>query len=236
MTWPRFIRLELKRNGIADLFYDAAATSFPRDFKYHSIGALALLLLIVCQPAAAQNTTSEEKPIYVSEIQSRDWFQSLPITSMTLPVGRWLLYNPQNSINAYNLSLTSRSCLKIDFCGYGALALEKSQFTKSISHAPGQLPLEEVIALNSSGWFLTGHTEDLNGKRVIVLEGHDKERNLDLYRLEFNHNPDKSGVCIPATLTFTAPPSEYRQHIMGFKTALKTIRWIENVGIDPSKE
>ncbi|MBP9091942.1 hypothetical protein KBI23_13030 [bacterium] len=187
-------------------------------------------------PPSSRNTPKEEKPIYVSEIQSRDLFQSLPIISMTIPRGRWLLEKlPSGLPNAYNIWLKKDSSITINFGSGGVLEGANSQFKKIISREPSQLTSAEIAYFYPSGSFVAGHTEELNGKRVIVFEGHFKEKNLDIYQLEFNHNPDMSGVCVQAVITFSAPPSQYKQHIKAFKAALKTILWIHKVEIDPSK-
>ncbi len=190
---------------------------------------------IASQPPPSRNTPKEEKPIYVSEIQSRNYFQSLPIISMTIPRGRWLLEKlPSGHFHGYDVTLKKHD-LEINFSSDGVLDGETSQFKKIISREPSQLTSDEIAYFYPSGSFVSGHTEELNGKRVIVFEGRFKDQNLDVYRLEFNHNPDASGVCVPAMITFAAPTSQYKQHIKGFKASLKTIRWIHKVDIDPSK-
>lgn len=186
-------------------------------------------------PPLSRNTPKEEKPIYVSEIQPRDWFEALPVVSMKFPHGRWLLEKLPTAPYAYNVSLKKKPSITINFgCG-GDLEGENSQFRKILSREPSPLTNDEIAYFYPSGSFTAAHSEDLNGKRVIVFEGHFKEKNLDMYQLEFNHNPDMSGVCVQAVITFSAPPSQYKQHIKAFKAALKTIRWIHKVEIDPSK-
>ncbi|MBP9091941.1 hypothetical protein KBI23_13025 [bacterium] len=186
-------------------------------------------------PPPSRNRPKEEKSIYVSEIQSRDLFQSLPIISMTIPRGRWLVEKiPSGHFHGYDVTLKKHG-LEISFSSDGVPDGENSQFKKIINREPSQLTNDEIAYFYPSGSFVAGHTEELNGKRVIVFEGHSKDQNLDVYRLEFNHNPDESGVCVPAMITFIASPSEFKQHIKSVKAALKTIRWIHKVDIDPSK-
>lgn len=186
-------------------------------------------------PPSTRNRPKEEKPIYVSEIQPRDWFEALPIVSMTLPHGPWQLEKLPTAPYAYNVSLKKKPSITINFgCG-GDLEGENSKFRKILSREPSPLTNDEIAYFYPSGSFVAGHSEDLNGKRVIVFEGHFKEKNLDMYQLEFNHNPDAYGVCVQAVITFSAPPSQYKHHIKAFKAALKTIRWIHKVEIDPSK-
>ena len=107
----------------------------------------------------------------------------------------------------------------------GSYFTDDRYFKNILKQEPHELSKEERESICISDSFTNSHTENLNGKRVIVMTGHFDHDNEDVYRMEFNHNREASNTVISGGIEFSAPPAEYKQNLEEMKKAFKTIRW-----------
>ncbi|CAN5360442.1 hypothetical protein BH11CYA1_BH11CYA1_47180 [soil metagenome] len=180
---------------------------------------------------------TEPKPIYVTEIPPLERFQSISVSEMKLPHGRWQYEKvPCGLPGAYNVNLRLKNEPKteINFCSDAVPAGKRSSFMAILAKEPYELSKEEIKTLYPERVFSKIHSEEINGKRVVIFEDHFdlKEEKVDVYQLEFNHNPSNFKIVVPTTITFSAPPALYKRHIKEVKEALQTIKWNEYI-IDP---
>lgn len=177
------------------------------------------------------------KPVFVTEIPPLERFQSISVSEMKLPHGRWQYEKvPCGLPGAYNVKLRSKNDPKteINFCSDAVPAGKRSPFMAILAKEPYELSQEEIKKLYPEKAFSKIHSEEINGKKVVIFEDHFdlKDEKVDVYQLEFNHNPSSFKIVVPTTITFSAPPAQYKRHIKEFKAALQTIKWNEYI-IDP---
>ncbi len=165
-------------------------------------------------------------------------FKSLPFTAMKLPIGIWQYEQLEYaSPYGYHLHFTAKDNPKIElhFSSPGVYFTDESHFKSIIESEPHELSKVELESIGASTSFTKALTENISGKRVIVMFGQYADKNTDLYRIEFNQNPDKSKVLVSATITFAAPPAEYKRYLAEVQKALKTIKWQKQVTLKPTR-
>jgi hypothetical protein len=178
-----------------------------------------------------------QKPVYVTEIPPLERFQCISVSEMKLPHGRWQYEKVACGLpGAYNVNLRLKNepNTEINFCSDAVPAGKRSPFMAILAKEPYELSKEEIKTLYPEKVFSKIHSEEINGKRVVICEGQFdlKGEKVDVYRLEFNHNPSSFKIVVPTTITFSAPPALYKRHIKEVKEALQTIKWNEYI-IDP---
>ncbi len=184
-------------------------------------------------PTMSETPAQKEK--YVSAIPCGSLFAGLPVVAMRLPSGKWRYVNPgigQNGV-ALSLYLQNQESSEILFSGGEAPTEGQSPLKDFLKRPPAVLSGDELKQICADGSIANAHSEDLNGKRVLVCEGHSASDNRDFYLLRFNYNPDKSSIFSEASIQYTAKPVDYKRNIAAFKKSLKTIKWSDTELADP---
>lgn len=99
-----------------------------------------------------------------------------------------------------------------------------------LKSAPHKLSKSELASIDPPlGDDSNAHIEKLQGKQALCLQKSDKEQCR--YYVEFNHNPDGTEPMVPAYISFTAKPAQYKRYIKQIKECLQSIKWIDQIGI-----
>jgi hypothetical protein len=168
------------------------------------------------------------KTYIFTKMTSKKPFEYLAVDYMKLPLGRWQYEVPYTGLpRGYCINLTGQKDpkLKLCFSCSGRCFADDHYFKNILKQEPHELTKDERESIHIADFFTTAHTENLNGKRVIVMSGHFDQDNEDLYRIMFNHNPEASNTAVSGDIEFSAPPAEYKRHLAAVKKAFKTIRW-----------
>lgn len=168
------------------------------------------------------------KTYIFTKMTSKEPFEYLAVDYMKLPLGRWQYEVPYTGLpRGYCINLTGQKDpkLKINFSCSGRFFADDHYFKDILKQEPHELTKDERESVYIADFFTNAHTENLNGKRVIVMSGHFDQDNEDLYRIMFNHNPEASNTVVSGEIEFSAPPAQYKRHLDEVKKAFKTIRW-----------
>ncbi|MFA6209141.1 MAG: hypothetical protein WCT03_10155 [Candidatus Obscuribacterales bacterium] len=163
-----------------------------------------------------------------TELRAKKPFEYLAVAHMKLPDGGWQYDVPYTGFpTGYSIDLTGKKNPKLNLRIYssGTYFTDDRYFKNILKQEPHELSKEERESICISDSFTNSHTENLNGKRVIVMTGHFDHDNEDVYRMEFNHNREASNTVVSGGIEFSAPPAEYKQNLEEMKKAFKTIRW-----------
>ncbi len=168
------------------------------------------------------------KTYIFTKMTSNEPFEYLAIDYMKLPLGKWQYEVPYTGFpSGYSIVLTGQKDPKLNlrFSCSGTYFADDHYFKDVLRQEPHELTKSERESICIADFFTNAHTENLNGKRVIVISGHFDQDNKDLYRILFNHNPEASNTVVSGVIEFSAPPAQYKQHLAEVKKAFKTIRW-----------
>jgi hypothetical protein len=121
--------------------------------------------------------------------------------------------------------------LHLFYRGFPISAAEGASFALTLIQPPHALLPSEIKTLavvlgqraNSDKFtILSLRTEDLNGRRVLVLEGRYKDNKLDIY--EIFVDADGTGQAVQE-IYLLAPKDQYLLYLQKVKALLQTIQW-----------
>ncbi|MBL0189298.1 MAG: hypothetical protein IPP97_26585 [Candidatus Obscuribacter sp.] len=186
-------------------------------------------------PSVSKSDVDTFVPAVVTDL-SNDTFKYLPISKMKLMLPNWVTRRPwydcggesyllevgPKSDKSALLYFNSDGVAGDTDAGLGKVLKEPAHFltvAEKLSFDP-QIQPKEIA-----------YTQALNGKMILVRQSSFQVKRR--YVLKFNHNPDSSGVFVPAKIVFEAKPAQYKRYINQIKACLQTIKWNDKVTIVP---
>jgi len=139
------------------------------------------------------------------------------------------------SVRQFRPRQSSDSKLYFYYRGFPVSSADGASFALTLSKDPHVVLSEEIQTLTAilgqraksdSFMILSLRTEDLNGRRVLILEGRYKELQQDIYEMFID--ADGTGQAVQE-IYLLAPKDQYVLYLRKVKAALQTLQWKESI-------